>query len=663
MKLADYAFPPFPGVENSSLFSIYPKSETNGWLTRGFSWMYSYHYKEAEFCFQQARATVDNQLCPLALWGIANCNMPNYNNPDGDMDSIITARKHAKSALEMLPLVEKNVKDGEMKLGLKVQRGLIEAMMVHFPDSTTTYPPCRSIARDHLRRLYALQLKTLYDAQVKEHITGGSVQIRDPNVSALFGESILLQRPWKLYSEDQTKKPVPSDNIFLGTELAVKCLREELNHHPNHPGLLHFVIHATEGSLHPEDTSQDADRLKTQAASTKCGHLIHMPAHIFSLIGDWGAALSSSIQAWHADVEFFMHYNQRNNMQEKCIYPAEKKLFNRQPSLFSSNKWSFVMYSTHDIHTLIYSAMFCGKEETAVRYANEITNEMRLAANEYPMMWSGSDGNNGVAKFLESHIPIILHVLVRFGKWEEILALNVKNYGFEKQSAKDPRLISRCSLHYARAMALTNTNKVTDAKSEMAVFKKLLEKIRECPTDRWLHNNTMADILSVAEQVLEGEILYREAFILNQQDAAKDSSSLQIKTKFDSAFSHLREAVRVNDCLAYDEPWGWMHPPRHILGAFLLEQGYVAEAELVYREDLGMTEPRVRTSFPNNIYSLRGLEECFNYIQTMQGMQYLPKDYDVIMGKLKDAEKLCDNPASIPASCACKQTWVKTQNK
>ena len=40
-----------------------------------------------------------------------------------------------------------------------------------------------------------------------------------------------------------------------------------------------------------------------------------------------------------------------------------------------------------------------------------------------------------------------------------------------------------------------------------------------------------------------------------------------------------REAVRLDDTLPYDEPWGWMQPTRHALGALLLEQGRVVEAE------------------------------------------------------------------------------------
>jgi len=61
----------------------------------------------------------------------------------------------------------------------------------------------------------------------------------------------------------------------------------------------------------------------------------------------------------------------------------------------------------------------------------------------------------------------------------------------------------------------------------------------------------------------------------------------------------------------YDEPWGWMQPVRHALGALLLEQGRVAEAEIVYREDLGLggTLPRAQIH-PDNLWALRGLVDC-----------------------------------------------------
>ena len=54
----------------------------------------------------------------------------------------------------------------------------------------------------------------------------------------------------------------------------------------------------------------------------------------------------------------------------------------------------------------------------------------------------------------------------------------------------------------------------------------------------------------------------------------------------DKAIAHVEKAVRLEDALVYTEPSEWHYPPRHLLGALLLEAGRAAEAETVYWEDL-----------------------------------------------------------------------------
>ena len=102
------------------------------------------------------------------------------------------------------------------------------------------------------------------------------------------------------------------------------------------------------------------------------------------------------------------------------------------------------------------------------------------------------------------------------------------------------------------------------------------------PESRCLFNNTCLDILAVARQMMLGEIEYRRGNV-------------------DQAFEHLRKSVELDDNLPYDEPWGWMQPARHALGALLLEQGKSAEAEGVYRADL--------KRHPRNPWALHGLAE------------------------------------------------------
>merc|ERR1712013_684555 len=107
-----------------------------------------------------------------------------------------------------------------------------------------------------------------------------------------------------------------------------------------------------------------------------------------------------------------------------------------------------------------------------------------------------------------------------------------------------------------------------------------------------LFNNSMRDILRVAESMLEGEIQYR-------------------KGAYEAAFASLRKAVELDDAMPYDEPWGWMQPARHALGALLLEQGQAEEAETVYKTDLGLVPGIARSlTHPNNVWALQGLTDA-----------------------------------------------------
>ena len=142
-----------------------------------------------------------------------------------------------------------------------------------------------------------------------------------------------------------------------------------------------------------------------------------------------------------------------------------------------------------------------------------------------------------------------------------------------------------------------------------------------------LFNNTCADILKVAEQMLLGELAYH-------------------KGEHAAAFGHLRQAVSLSDNLPYDEPWGWMQPPRHALGALLLEQGELEEAEAVYRADLGLDGTLARAcQHPGNVWSLHGLHECL----TRRG-----DTVEATHIKLQLDKALARAEAEIRASCYCR---------
>ncbi|MGB9143102.1 MAG: hypothetical protein WCB71_12985, partial [Aestuariivirga sp.] len=162
------------------------------------------------------------------------------------------------------------------------------------------------------------------------------------------------------------------------------------------------------------------------------------------------------------------------------------------------------------------------------------------------------------------------------------------------------------------------------AEMEQRLFEAARSRV---PPSRYLFNNTCIDILAIAAEMVSGEIEYR-------------------KMNFDAAFAHLRKSVELDDNLPYDEPWGWMQPARHALGALLLEQNHVEEAEAVYRADLGLDHMLSRAcQHPDNVWSLHGFHECL----TRLGKH---NEAGIIRQRLDVATARADVP--VKSSCFCR---------
>src|SRR5690554_2400024 len=118
------------------------------------------------------------------------------------------------------------------------------------------------------------------------------------------------------------------------------------------------------------------------------------------------------------------------------------------------------------------------------------------------------------------------------------------------------------------------------------------------------------------------------------------------KGNHEAAFGYLRSSVALDDNLPYDEPWAWMQPVRHALGALLLEQGEVDEALEVYRDDLGLSGRLPRAlQHPENVWSLQGLVECLERLERTE-------EAVAARARLDLAKARADVP--IEASCFCR---------
>ena len=154
-----------------------------------------------------------------------------------------------------------------------------------------------------------------------------------------------------------------------------------------------------------------------------------------------------------------------------------------------------------------------------------------------------------MADWLEAFVPLRIHVLVRFGRWDDLIAEPLPD---------DTRpVLHHRGHHPLRPRRRARRQGPTAAGARRAGgVRRGLRPHSGVPLPVQQHRR---DILAIAGEMLDGEIAYREG-------------------RFDEAFAHLRRAIELDDALPYDEPWGWMQPTRHAYGALLLEQGRVEEA-------------------------------------------------------------------------------------
>ena len=495
--------------------------EAQLWFDRGMAWCYGFNHDEAIVCFE--RALEHDPGCAMAHWGIAYAIGPNYNKPWEDFDE-----DDKRQTLDLALACTAAAAEAAAAGVTDVEQALIGALAQRYPSSgdEEDFGAWNDAYADAMRAVH------------HDHRD-------DLDVCALFAEAIMNRTPWALW-DLATGEPAEG----AGTTEAIEVLETafadlDANGAGRHPGLLHMYIHLMEMSPQPERALKAGDTLVDLIPDS--GHLVHMPTHIDVLCGHYQNVVARN----HAAVV------------------ADRKYVEREGSANF-----YTLYRCHNYHFKAYGAMFLGQYGPASEAATEMIETL-------PAGLLGPD-DAPLADWLEGFVPVTQHVLIRFGKWQEIL---------DQPLPDDPELycVTTAMMRYARAVAYASTQRVAEAEKEREAFLAARDRV---PESRMLFNNTCLDILAVAEAMMTGEVEYRRG-------------------NYDAAFEHLHRAVELDDNLPYDEPWGWMQPTRHALGALLMEQGRLDEAEAAYRADLGLVGQLRRACWhPDNVWSLHGLHEC-----------------------------------------------------
>jgi tetratricopeptide (TPR) repeat protein len=329
----------------------------------------------------------------------------------------------------------------------------------------------------------------------------------DLDAATLFAASLMEASPWNYWTRDG--QPRQDTHDILAT------LESVLTRDPEHEGALHYYIHAVE-PVDPERGLKAADTLIGLAPGA--GHLVHMPSHIWIQLGRYRESYESNARAAQADEGYIAQ------CQAQGFYPLS--------------------YYPHNVHFQVWAALLQGRSAPALEMARKVRSN--VPADMHGNEWG----------LYETFLSMPLVTLVRFGRWEQVLA-----------EARPPEQAPYTTgiWRYARGLAYVNTRKPDEARKELQALAALADDPKMA--ERHVGFSMAPKLLSIARQILGAEI---------------DAKA----RRWDAAIGKLDRAVRIQDSLLYTEPPDWYYPVRHTLGAVLLEAGRAEEAETVYWQDL-----------------------------------------------------------------------------
>lgn len=413
--------PVFKGLNGIDFVISTTSKEAQAYFNQGMMLAYGFNHAEAARSFYEA--TRLDSGCAMAYWGYAYVLGPNYNA--GMEEDNFTRAYEATIKAQSL-----SAKCTQKEIAL------IKAL-------TSRYVKQAPADRKPLDIAYAAAMKKVY-AQYPA----------DPDIGALYAESLMDIHPWDLYDK-QTKKPHP------WTLELVTVLEQLIKANPVHPGAHHFYIHALEASATPENAMASARLLDTLVPGA--GHLLHMSSHIYINTGDYHLGSISNIQAVAADS------NYTTACHAQGAYP--------------------LAYYPHNYHFLAATATLEGLSKLAWMAASKLqqhtaTDIMRLPG------WGT----------LQHYYTIPYYIAVKFGMWDTILAIPAP--------AKD-LVYPQAIWHYARGMAFLGMNNVQDAQKEAALLDTLAKDTTLQQLTIW-NINTTADLVQIAAKVLSAGIAAKQ---------------------------------------------------------------------------------------------------------------------------------------------------------
>lgn len=403
------------------------------YFDQGLRLTYAFNHEEAIVSFMEG-ARIDPD-CAMCYWGAALAMGPNINLPM-EPKTEPSAHELVQKAVALAPNV------------LEAERAYIDALSKRY----AAEPGESRTARD---QAYADAMREVAQKYRK-----------DTDAASLFAEALMDLQPWDYWTYEGEAKG--------NTEEIVETLEAVLDKNKNHPGACHYYIHAVEASFEPERALPCAKRLAKLMPGA--GHLVHMPAHVYTRVGMYKEAEETNVHAIHADENFI------RDRKAQGFYT--------------------IAYYPHNIHFLYAAASMAGRSKVAIQAARALVEKVP------------DDLVRGVPP-LEMFKPTAYFALTRFGKWEEIL----------KEPAPATEFKYTTGIwRYARGRALAATGKMEEAKAELDSLAKLAEG---AGPDLIISINSGKALLQVAAKVLSGEIAAGEGRINDAVKALNEAVEIE----------------------------------------------------------------------------------------------------------------------------------------
>lgn len=384
--------------------------EAQKYFNKGLTYLFAYNHDVAFDSFKKASEQDPNLA--MAYWGMAMALGQNVNT-DVTPENEIKCYNYVQQALKLAPKASQNDQD------------YINALKVRYTnDSSADLVP--------LRYLYRNAMKKVVEAYPE-----------DLDAATLYSESILELNPWKWWTYDGK----PTEGVYEAADVLDSVLKRA----PNHIGANHFYIHAFEESPFPERALLSAYRLETLLPES--GHLLHMPCHIFLIVGDYKSALSTNTKALAADSQYIKEHGMGGE------YPLH--------------------YFKHNLYVMVRIHELMNDFEKAYATSLELVKFIEPYVKSHQ---------------LDRFAYVPFEVLLYFHKWKEIL---------EYQPIIQDSPIVNSYQHFSRAMAYAVLGKLNSAEEEKKIFLENVKKIQ--PTEE-IAGNPASQIFKLAELVLNATI-------------------------------------------------------------------------------------------------------------------------------------------------------------